>query len=138
MAAALPFAAAALGGLDLLQRDRQLALADKQRKAESRSRIAQIEADRATAERRRAQALAVASGAARARLGASGGGTAGGSGEALLAGLVDESEAEALDDFTRRQRQIRDIRTGIAFDSRINLLERTARLGRFGANLLGR
>ncbi|MFN4090450.1 MAG: hypothetical protein ACK4QW_15595 [Alphaproteobacteria bacterium] len=124
----------ALAAIDLLQRDRQLALAQKQRRADARSRIAQIEADRETEARHRAQALAAASGATRARLGASGGGTADGSGAALLTGLVSESEAEALDDFARRQRVIQHIRRGVAFDRAINLLERRRNAVRFAAD----
>ena len=128
MAASFPVAALALGGLgtlDLLTRSQQLSLANKQRQAEAKSRIAQIEADRETEERQRARALAAASATARARLGAGAGGTTGGSGEALLAGLIDESETETLDAFARRQRQIDAIRTGIAFDKRRNLLDQT-------------
>ena len=127
-AAPISVAALALGGLagaDLLTRASQLSLSKKQQELQARVRSDQVRAEFEEEERRRARALALANATAQARLGASGGGSAGGSGEALLAGLVDESEADTLEAFARRQRQLRDIRAGLALDRRRSLLDQS-------------
>ena len=127
-AAPISVAALALGGragADLLTRASQLSLSKKQQELQARVRSDQVRAEFEEEERRRARALALANATARARLGASGGGSAGGSGEALLAGLVDESEADTLEAFARRQRQLRDIRAGLALDRRRSLLDQS-------------
>ena len=127
-AAPISIAALALGGLagaDLLTRASQLSLSRNQQELQARIRRDQVRADFEEEQRRRSAALERASATARARLGASAGGSAGGSGEALLAGLVDESEADSLEAFARRQRQLRDIRAGLALDRRRSLLDQS-------------
>ena len=127
-AAPISIAALALGGLagaDLLTRAGQLSLSRNQQELQARIRRDEVLAEFEEAQRRRDRALQLTSATARARLGASGGGSAGGSGEALLAGLVDESEADSLEAFARRQRQLRDIRAGLALDRRRSLLDQS-------------
>lgn len=141
MAALAPVAAVALGAIDLLQRQataqndqRRLALEQRARRENTESRIEQLRADQAEADRRRREALLHSLAETRARLGAAGVGTASGSGAALLEGLASAGEAAA--DADRTNRRIRDLSRNVAYDRALNLLERSEREARARLGLI--
>lgn len=143
MAALAPVAAVALGAIDLLQRQataqndqRRLALEQRARRENTESRIEQLRADQAEADRRRREALLHSLAETRARLGAAGVGTASGSGAALLEGLASASAGEAAADADRTNRRIRDLSRNVAYDRALNLLERSEREARARLGLI--
>jgi hypothetical protein len=106
--------------------------------AERDRQIAEIQARDAEVERERQAALRRTLAAQRARLGAAGVGGAGGSAEAVLRGLTEESERERAARQDASSRRIGEARATASGRRRSNLLDLTGQLTQAGLSALGR
>ena len=124
-------------GLNAAFADRKARNERREIKAERDRRIAEIRTGDAAAEEERRAALRRLLASERARAGAAGVGGAGGSAQAVLRGLTEESERERTAREGASAQRIRELRDRARGERRRNLLDLTEQLTRGGLGLLG-
>lgn len=117
--------AAALTVLTFIQGERRAAAQRKAIGADAAERTSQIRQVQAIEERRRRERLREIQATQRARLAAQGVGAAGGSGEAVIRGLLERTEADGRDARGLDQLRIDQINSQAGRRRRANLLERS-------------
>jgi len=126
--------AAASTAFDVQQTYRQTKAANKAAQAQADAEARQMREKLAIEERRRKEGLKRDLATQRARFGASGVGGAGGSSEALLQGLSNQTDRELADSRRLNLLQTQDLYTNLAHTKRRNLLDAQ---GSIGSSALG-
>ena len=135
--AALSSGLQALGTLaSQFQARERTKVANKVAEAEARARMIEIRRTQEIEERRHRENLRRALAATRARLGGRGVGSSGGSGAALLQGLIQQSERAGLDERSLDDLRLEEVRRRLAAQRQRNLLESSRAESRAGFGLL--
>lgn len=120
----------------MTQQNQQAELARAAGEAQARAQIEQIQQSRQASERERRDALRRALATQRARYGAQGIGAAGGSADAVLAGMAAEAQRQAAEARDLAETRMSQIRNQVAWQNRKNLLDASQFASRSAFNLV--
>ncbi len=120
----------------MTHQNQQAELARAAEEAQARSQIDQIQQARQASDRERKNAIRRALAAQRARFGGQGIGAAGGSADAVLAGMAAEAQREAAEARGLAETRISQIRNQVAWQNRKNLLDASQFASRSAFNLV--